>query len=605
MRRFVAWVLMAGILLLAGCNAGPTEPARPIDPLATAAAPPGRAESGSAISADPPRASPTATAAPVPPTAGARGAVRERVRAAAALIGPQYFQQRDQVVAELEAALRAYLEQVAPLGALQDDAARADLADLLTLLPPTGPSAGQATDRPTVGLVTVLPHATILVVGWHQVGLPLVTAYPLGERVRVTTLQPGPPGGLPDPNARVRLEQVTDLTGDGQPELVLSSAIQGGSGLTTILGVLGWTGQGFTPLLTESLSQWAGPASWTVAPNGAAQDVVIRCPAFGPFDHKLLPHPQLSRAFHWDGQAFALRSATLTPAQYQRDAFNRAEVAFRAGDLATAIARYRTVIDEPGLQPDRDTPTHWPALAWLRIGESQALAGDLGGAHQSLAQAEQAGGTIGALAHAFQSALGQPDGVVRGLAALQMSDLAQRVHDETAGNIGFEVDAAGMISPGLAISAYLQQHAEAAGDSARELRAALERLGLQVTDLARVDLDGDGQEEVVGLLPIGTITTGWIVARQEGGWRALRLSGDGVSWSRIGPVEARPDRPGNVLTLVRAGNVQPADTRVSLAQGAPQFFAPDGTPLPQASPFFPGQCSIAEGLGTIAQGARR
>ncbi|HEX5415624.1 MAG TPA: hypothetical protein VFZ25_08150, partial [Chloroflexota bacterium] len=121
--------------------------------------------------------------------------------------------------------------------------------------------------------------------------------------------------------------------------------------------------------------------------------------------------------------------------------------------------------------------------------------------------------------------------------------------------------------------------------------------GLRVADLARVDLDGDGQTEVVALLPVGSETTGWIITRQGNAWKALLLNGGGLNWSRIGSVTPRPDRPGKAITLIPSENVQPPGTLVSLTNGQPQFFAPDGTPLQPASTAFPGQCSIAEALG--------
>lgn len=597
--RFAFWPLLLGLLILAGCGSFQVEAALkpPDDVTATAVAAARSTDPRPTATATLPRPSPSVVSTATPDAFAARDEVRKKVTAASALIGPQYFQQRDQIAADLQTALRTYLEQVAPLATLRSDsAARADLAEALTLLPPTGSGATLPADRPTLDVVTVGGNEPVLLLSYRQVGLPVFAAYPVGDWLQVTTLQPGPPNGLPEPNSLVRLDRATDLTGDGQNELVLTSAIQGGSGMTTILGILGWTGRGFAPLLTESVSQWAGPASWALVPDGPTQDVVIHCPAFGPFDHKLLPHPQLTRTFHWNGKEFALSSATLTPARYQRDAFNRAEVAFRDDDFATAITRYRVVIDDHALQADKDTKTDWPALAWLRIGESQALAGDLAHAKGSLDQAVPAGGTIGALAKRFRDALAQPDGVVRGIAALQASDGEQRLRAASNSNVDFPVDAPGLVSPGLAISAYLQAHPEAAGESASALKAALGKLGLQVTGLSKVDLNGDGQDEIVALLPVGPATTGWIIVRQDGHWKALVLNSDGVSWARIGAIEPRHDQSGQLVALVKAGNVQPPDTLVGLTNDRPQFFALNGTPLPQESPYFPGQCSVAEAV---------
>lgn len=215
------------------------------------------------------------------------------------------------------------------------------------------------------------------------------------------------------------------------------------------IGILGWDGRRLAPLFIGDVSNWSvGQADWQLVPHGGSQDVVMRCPAWGPFDHHLLQHPTLTRAYRWNGNAFTLANVALAPAIDLRDAFNRAEVAFRQGAYATAISRYRVVTSDHTLQPEKDDRTNWVALAWLRIGQSPALLGDARPAPTSLARAVAAGGTIDSLARAFGDALGPTDKVAQTFAALQASDGARQLQDGTASNLGYVIDPSGLFFPG-------------------------------------------------------------------------------------------------------------------------------------------------------------
>jgi hypothetical protein len=327
--------------------------------------------------------------------------------------------------------------------------------------------------------------------------------------------------------------------------------------------------------------------------------VVVQCPAWGPFVFHLLQHPTLTRTYRWNGSAFALLGVTLAPATYQRDAFNRAEVAFRQGDWAAAITRYRVVTEDPALKSEQYEKTNWPALTWLRIGESQALLGDLGDARASLSQAVAAGGTIGGLASAFGAALGQPDGVVRGFAAIQASSVMQQLPSHTAGNLDFDLDAPGLLWLGAALAAYLDAHPNAAGESAATLRSQLQALGLQVSGLVRADLEGDGHAELVALLPAGRPTPAWVMTEQAGRWQALPVGAAPDDWRSIGEAVAAPGGHAELVPLQRAFG-RPAITYIGMAHGQLVFAdstAPMPTPHPAAwAAHSASTCNIMEGL---------
>ncbi|MGI8913173.1 MAG: hypothetical protein ACR2JY_05170 [Chloroflexota bacterium] len=361
----------------------------------------------------------TPTVAPVAMTSAdvARAAARMHVTVAASLLGDHYFQNLARVAAALQAATRSYLKGVAGIATLQtESSARDDLTRLLTLPGRWGPG-------PTVEVPSLDGTFAVLLVSYPLTGLPVQAFYQLDGRLHALTLTPGLSSDRALGNFHMRFDRAVDVTGDGRKELIVRTDWLSGDSSPYTIGILGWDGRRLAPLFIGDVSNWSvGQADWQLVPHGGSQDVVMRCLAWGPFDHHLLQHPTLTRAYRWNGNAFTLANVALAPAIDLRDAFNRAEVAFRQGAYATAISRYRVVTSDHTLQPEKDDRTNWVALAWLRIGQSPALLGDARPAPTSLARAVAAGGTIDSLARAFGDALGPTDKVAQAFAALQASD---------------------------------------------------------------------------------------------------------------------------------------------------------------------------------------
>jgi hypothetical protein len=495
---------------------------------------------------------------------------------------------REDVLQALEEAVRRYLQDVGEVARLgRDEHRQADLAEVLTLA-----SADRPASRPTVE-VRPFGGVPVLLVAYGEPprvlgGVPLLAIHGAGPAPQAQRLAGA---------GAMRVEAVVDVTGDGQEELVLTDTTAGADGFRTMLGIFGWDGARFAPLFEGWVGDWGGLAGWRLVPRAAGQDVVQYCPAFGPFDHQRREHPTLTRTYRWDGAGFALVQASLPPATTRHDAFNRAEVAFRSGPLAAAIEGYRAVLEDQGLRAGPSAQPDWPALAWLRTGQAQALLGDLDAAGASLERAVQAGGAVGVLAAAFRDALAQPDGVARGFVAAEPALRGRLGPGTVADHFGVEVDEPGLLLLGLALGAHLEAHPDLAAAPAAQLRGAFEQLGLPVGELAKADLDGDGQEDLVALVPTRDGPSGWVVTRRGGHWRSLLARHPDGGQVRLGAVEPLPDEPGHLVALLGADGESRPVGFLGLRDGRPRLHDAERRIVPGAGAPSPGQCHLAEGLG--------
>lgn len=323
------------------------------------------------------------------------------------------------------------------------------------------------------------------------------------------------------------LQRVDDLNGDGVPELVLTTQIVGASALNTLISVARWDGQAFKTVLQTGISDWAGPTGWGFVKENGRETLVTTCPALGPYDHKLLPHPQLTRIFRWQAGDLVLDQVTLAPPGTIRQQINVAESAFRKGDLDRALMAYRRAAEDASLAQEPETQQiAWREYAWFRIGEIEALRGNEQAAREAMEQARAAGPALSDLAVAFLQ--GYENGrVAQGLTAIQHVDLYEQFYAGQGGNLGFPMDAAGILYPGLAVAAYLNAYPDAGQGSGEALTSLLRDLGLNVAGSAIVDLSGDGQEEVIVVLnspvpralePEGWRQSLWLLTWQESGW---------------------------------------------------------------------------------------
>jgi hypothetical protein len=331
--------------------------------------------------------------------------------------------------------------------------------------------------------------------------------------------------------------QALDLTGDGQPEALITFQLPGGSGVTDRVHAFRWIAQSrsFTEIFRATLVTWAGPSTWKTQPSPAgSQEFVLSGPAFGVFDYKLLAHPTATQVWQWSADAgrFVKSSDTITPPQNRRQAVNVGEAFLRQGDYAQAAQAYHAAIEDTALitLPETENAPDWAAFAALRLGQANALNGKEAEARAALQQAITAGGHIGELAGAFLNAYhgGQTTASAWG-AFMKRLDLNGMLYQAQAGNLGFPMDAFSIYYPGLGVTAYLNDHSDARDLQADRLQAALKAAGIVVESLRVADVDGNGSLEVAFITPDRSapdqlLEHAWLAYRQSNRWYVTLLT---------------------------------------------------------------------------------
>lgn len=350
---------------------------------------------------------------------------------------------------------------------------------------------------------------------------------------------PGPVYWPPDFSLPV-IEPVTDLTGDGRPEIVLTHLFGAGSYNDIELLVLGRENEHRAEWLRVSLNTWAGGGEWWLEPQpDGTQAVVTTCGVLGVFDHKLITHPMQRDIYRWNGERFVLAGSEQDPPAYRRQMVNVAEAALRAGAYRVALATYRRLLDEPDLPDDplesnpmtEDHPD-WVAYATLRTGQIQALLGERDAALIALAQAEAAGSTVGRLARRFRETYqATADPAAAWAALLTDTEIFEEQHFQRGNLVTVPGEAFGVLYAGMALAATLNDQRDALDKGTEALRAAWRERGLDVKALLIVDLDGDGQMEIAVVQPVALPSSGatsgeaaaWLLGRGPDGWFAARL----------------------------------------------------------------------------------
>lgn len=314
---------------------------------------------------------------------------------------------------------------------------------------------------------------------------------------------------------------------------------RGASALNTEVLVVGWDGQRSTVLFDQAISDWAGPARWQLTSD---RQIELTCPAFGVYDHKLLPHPTQVRRFRWDPSAgtFALVFRHTEPPASRRGLMNLAEADFYAGDWDHAIQHYQTLVDAPP-PTEPDDAVDWVDFARLRLGEIAALRGQTVEAVSWLSGAARAAPPLGPAAAAFLVAARDGD-AARGFAAIQSGDLPARFQSGSVGNLGFPVALGAFAALGPGAAAALDRIVAPSRLTADGARAALTGQGFVVGDVVVGDLDGDGSPEVGAVLPLGTRQADfWLFVRVDGRWRAISVGSapDGLGGLDLLPLGGR------------------------------------------------------------------
>jgi len=383
---------------------------------------------------------------------------------------------------------------------------------------------------------------------------------------RLPALAPGEEASYIVTSGLGQIERVADLNGDGRPEVVATYEVVGASAVNTEVYVTRWDGQGFRPLFSISVNNWAGAGEWELVPRAGQYDLRTTCVVFGAYDHKLLPHPTLTSTYRWAGDTYVLASAQIAPPTTRRQQVNLAEAAFARGDYRQAIAEYQKAINDPSLKSDEmGVPEpDWAGYAWFRLGECYALLGEEAPARAALEKARQAGSTLGDLAATFLAAYQNPDGAIRGMAAVLRSDWLSKLDTDQAGNLGFPIQALTLAAPQTAFATYFTAHPEAASLPLEALTRMLQAVGLPFQQVVSADLDGDGQREVALSLTIGRYQRLLLVLPEAGRWRG-RLVSLGVSIEEVIAIPGTNKKA--LLVRLPAGFIQPNQDIISVDQG--------------------------------------
>ena len=351
-----------------------------------------------------------------------------------------------------------------------------------------------------------------------------------------------------------------DLTGNGQPETVVTYTVPGGSMVTELLYVFRWREVSPTLVFRADLITWAGPSSWALQPDPTApgrQQFLLTYPHlyWDGFDHKMVNHPLGWQIWRWDEAAgyFVLAEkgidrersgwgpeAPITMGDRLRWQINEAETAFRSGNYETAIEGYERVLAmAEGWSRESGEPD-WAGVARFRRGEILLLVGRIGEGQAELRAVADAyaDDLLGELAAACLSGTEEdsPDAPARCIAAMQQTQLWYRMEEHCGrGALCFPLYSTDILYPPAGLTAYLNTHPELSGDP-EAVRAGLEAVGFTLDEVRRAD--GGSLWLIV---QAGGIPTEWTLVRDANGrWRPYQppaCSPLRPCWPRVGGFE--------------------------------------------------------------------
>ena len=352
---------------------------------------------------------------------------------------------------------------------------------------------------------------------------------------------------------------LTDLTGDGVADILLTYNFPGGSGFHLQPLALQWRDDAFQTIFAAHLINWAGQARLILEPDSTSagsQQIVLSYPYLyaDGFDHKQFHHPLGQQVWRWsqaDGR-FTQADASvdlehsdsdptkIAPLSYRLHWLtNEGEQAYRQGDYDTALLRYNQVLTlagESAWQPGRQE-VGWPTYAAFRRALTLMLRGQAdasppaGWPAEGLASlqavAADESDPLGGLAVAFLSAYDDdtPLGLAQGIAAMQSVDIYRLFYDGVPGPLVFPInDPNGIVYPGAGLTAYLNAQPQPLTE-ADEIQRGLLANGFAVEKL---DLNQAGILQVTLRTPSASSAkerlVDWVLAQEASVWRVINHS---------------------------------------------------------------------------------
>jgi hypothetical protein len=195
-----------------------------------------------------------------------------------------------------------------------------------------------------------------------------------------------------------------DLTGDGQPELLVGQMTCGAHTCFEHLKVLQWQGSSFENRLRGSSNDLPSPALTLLGPRASgAMDIVVTGTGYGSVGAG--PYRPRTRTWAWDpaAEAFTVSGEVLGPTNFRIHRLLEGDAAFQARDYTTALDLYRQVAIDDTLDdwiPGPEAGHNLRAYATFRRILAYLLLQDLGDA-QVVYGILQGGYPAGSIGHAY------------------------------------------------------------------------------------------------------------------------------------------------------------------------------------------------------------
>lgn len=375
----------------------------------------------------------------------------------------------------------------------------------------------------------------VLIILERVMGLPVIAVQRFGSDYRAlpaTTF-------LASPNREdnyffpTQLETL-DVNQDDLKEIVYVYEFPGASGFTQLLNVKRWDQDNarLQTLFRATLVTWASESQYQVNATSTPPTIKLTYAWFGPFDHKLLAHPNGTQVWAYDAaqDKFIKQNETVEPARTPRQQLNLAEVLFRNGDLNGAVAAYERAYTDASLDAEDFGESKADPAGFAKFRQAQVL-GVLGreaDARKLLGEVENSGGTLGELASAFSKSFTGKDGALRAwIAIANQGTLYKAIYESKAGNLDFPFEAREIYFEGAIVSSYLNTHPSAA-QNPDEVRQALAGLAFSPRGWLVADLDGYGSNEFLFVTEEGATTPNqtqvlWLVYKVREAWRARNI----------------------------------------------------------------------------------
>lgn len=426
----------------------------------------------------------------------------------------------------LRAGMKAYLQRVGGLVALQDAQL---MADLQAQLQPQIPSWGQH----SLQLVDLYGDETPELI---VVLRPFVDVYTQDAQGILHVGGLGIPRYWPVEQTIVTDVEALDFSGDGRPELTVTYTFgsEGRRSQEVLVAQYDparnfWEERLRVPIVDAGVAQDMLGEPFQPVQVTASQDgpptLEITCAASGAFDAAFTGYLLRRELYLWNGSQMEMVLADRTEATTLGQYVNVSEAYLRQGHFTRALERYEWLyagnVDLPAGTVTSGGQIGWRAFAAMRAGQIHALLGHQEEARAALLETRLSSSMIGLMAGYFAERYRATGDAAAAWAAMVTEEV---LYEDPAQDADMLRE---MLYPGMALAAAWDKVSTAGADpldSIDPYQALLDELGLEILHAVQADMDGDGAGELVVAqpLPSGEIMM-WVLDRGEEGAFAAPL----------------------------------------------------------------------------------